>query len=149
MFGINHTLAALVETGDPFSYCLSLAAALCLYPVSPIEITAFLGQTLYVDQCLSWTTSTLYSERFLGQSKTKLIIYKIKERYRRRSEAACLPCFPRTTHSFLLLSSPFFFFPPSLKPRMRCLFKNALTAENFRWLGMLEEGLSGKGNSTY
>lgn len=66
MFGINHTLAALVETGDPFSYCLSLAAALCLYPVSPIEITAFLGQTLECGPVFILAASPLYSERFLG-----------------------------------------------------------------------------------
>lgn len=140
MFGINHTLAALVETRDPFSYCLSLAAALCLYPVSPIEITAFWGQTLECGPVFILATSPLYSERFLGRPKTKLVIYKIKEWYRRRSDVACLPCFPRTTHSFLLLSLPFFFFPPSLKPRMQCLFKNALTAEIFHCLACWRRG---------
>lgn len=42
-----------------------------------------------------------------------------------------LTLFPQN-HSHSFCSLHLFFPPPSLKPRMRCLFKNALTAGNFR-----------------
>lgn len=89
-------------------------------------------------------TSPLYSFRLSCQPKTKLIIYKMKEWGGRRADCRSLVS-PEPPAPFPCSLSPSPGpHPPSLKPRMQCLFKNALADEIFHCLAC-----RGTGKPTY
>lgn len=154
LFDINHTLAAPVWNRR--AVCLPSVAGCCasLSRVSRLEMTPCLWLT-FPDR-FSWMWTSVYfgpipTIQSLLPVPTRDKTHNLQNKGMVQMEVITWSAYsgPSTTHSFPLLSSPHFFFPPSLKPRMQCLFKKCIGWWNFPRLGMLEEGLSGKGKSTY